>query len=66
MVYTKMAMIITMIRNAVPQRTCNRGNCRAFSGVSGNPCSKQWMVLCSAPWYPNIRLISFMRPISQM
>ncbi len=38
-VYTKMAMIITMIRNAVPQRTCSRGNCRAFSGVSGSPCS---------------------------
>ncbi len=49
MVYTRMAMIITMIRNAVPQRTCRRGNCRAFSGVSGSPCSKQWIVLCSAP-----------------
>ncbi len=24
MVYTKMAMIITMIKNAVPHRTCNR------------------------------------------
>ena len=50
MVYTRIAMIMTVMRNAVPQRTCRRGKLRAFSGVSGNPCSKQWMVLCSAPW----------------
>ena len=38
-VYTKMAMIITMMRNAVPQRTCSRGKLRAFAGVRGSPCS---------------------------
>ena len=38
-VYTKMAMTMTMMRNAVPQRTCRRGKLRAFSGVSGRPCS---------------------------
>ena len=38
-VYTKMAIIMTMMRNAVPQRTCRRGKLRAFSGVSGKPCS---------------------------
>ena len=48
-VYTMIAMIMTMMRNAVPHRTCSRGNDRAFSAVSGSPCSKQWMVLCSAP-----------------
>ena len=38
-VYTKMAMIMTMMRNAVPQRTWSRGKLRAFSGVKGSPCS---------------------------
>ena len=33
-VYTKMAMTMTMMR-----RTCRRGKLRAFSGVSGRPCS---------------------------
>ena len=66
MVYTRMAMTITMMRKAVPQRTCRRGNCRAFSGVMGSPCSKQWMALCSAPWYMNMRLMSSMRPMSQI
>ena len=65
MVYTKMAMIITMMRKAVPQRTCSRGKLRAFSTVSGRPCSWQWMVLCSAPWYMNMRRMSSMRPMSQ-
>ena len=31
-VYTKMAMIMTMMRNAVPQRTCRRGKLRAHLG----------------------------------
>ena len=66
MVYTRMAITMTMMRKAVPQRTCRRGNCRAFSGVMGRPCSKQWMALCSAPWYMNMRLMSSMRPMSQM
>ena len=65
-VYTIMAMTITMMRNAVPHRTCRRGKLRAFSGVSGRPCSKQWMVLCSAPWYMNMRLMSSTRPMSQI
>ena len=38
-VYTRMAMIMTMMRNAVPHRTCRRGKLRAFSGVRGRPCS---------------------------
>ena len=40
-VYTRMAKIITITKNAVPQRTCRRGNWRAFSGVSSSPCSRQ-------------------------
>ena len=49
-VFTTMATSIVMMRNAVPQRTCRRENLAALAGVSDRPCSKQWMVRCSAPW----------------
>ena len=52
------AMMNTNIRKLVPHRGCRVGNCRAFSGARSSPFSKQWMVLCSAPWYWNTRRIS--------
>ena len=49
-VKTTIDMMSVMMMNAVPQRTCWREKRRQFSGVRGRPCSRQWMVLCSAPW----------------
>src|SRR5439155_1705035 len=48
----------TRRRNAVPQRGCAVGYGSMRSGVSGSPCSKAWIVMCSAPWYANTRRTS--------
>ena len=56
---TTMLTAITRNRKVVPQRSWMREHVFAFSGVMGSPCSKQLIVLCSAPWYMNTRRISF-------
>ena len=69
MVIKKQKMILTIItkkRKLVPQRLCCLELFLTFSTFSSSPCSMQLMHLCSAPWYMNVRLISFVLDMKKM
>src|SRR4029077_12725608 len=55
---TAIAMTTTNSRNAVPHRGCAVGYGATWTASSGAPCSKAWIVMCSAPWYANTRRVS--------
>ena len=54
---------MTTTRNSVPQRGWAVGYLRTSSTVSGSPASRAWIVMCSAPWYWNVRRTSGARPM---
>ena len=47
---TMMETIMTVSRNAVPQRGCAAGKSRTFSFFSGSLASWVWTAMCSAAW----------------
>ena len=55
---------MTTNRKLVPQRLWKRLDFLALATVSAFPLSMQLITLCSAPWYINVLLISFMHEIA--